>query len=510
MTQQAPRQKLPTNWPEREALRKKGQFWTPHWVAEAMVAYCLADQSENIFDPAVGAGAFFLAAKQFAQKQNRRIRLLGTDVDREVLRQAMSAGLSERDLALVEIRDFVLQPSGQRFPAIVANPPYIRHHRLSQQTKESLRALSLELIGEGLDGRAGLHIYFLLRALQSLADGGRLAFIMPADTCEGVFAHTLWRWIANHYRLDAVVTFTPEASPFPNVDTNPIIFLIRNAEPSNQFFWAQCQRPESESLKNWIIKNFDQMAPDDLEVHRRSLAEGLTTGLSRAPVEQTDAGVVLADFARVMRGIATGANEFFFLTRQRANELKIPEEMLLPAVGRTRDVPADEITEDTLRQLEASGRPTLLFAPDGRALEDFPEHVREYLRQGQAAGLDQRPLIATRRPWYRMEARKPPPFLFAYLGRRNARFIRNSASVAPLTGFLCIYPHCADPDFIARLWRLLQHPETVKNLARVGKSYGSGAIKVEPRALERLPLPEHVLAQVGLTSKSQQALPFYN
>jgi hypothetical protein len=34
------------------------------------------------------------------------------------------------------------------------------------------------------------------------------------------------------------------------------------------------------------------------------------------------------------------------------------------------------------------------------------------------------------------------------------------------------------------LWQLLQHPETVKNLVRVGKSYGSGAIKVEPRALE--------------------------
>jgi hypothetical protein len=507
---QAQRQKLPSAGPQRETLREKGQFWTPPWVAEAMVAYCLADQSESIFDPAIGAGAFFLAAKQFARRQGRRIRLLGAEVDREVLRQAMSAGLSERDLALVEIRDFVLQPPDKRFPAIVANPPYIRHHRLSPRTKESLRALSLELIGEVLDGRAGLHIYFLLRALQSLSDSGRLAFIMPADTCEGVFARTLWRWIANRYRLDAVVTFTPEASPFPNVDTNPIIFLIRNAEPEDQFLWARCKRPESESLKNWITTNFDQTSSDDLEVHRRSLTEGLATGLSRAPAEQTEAGVVLADFARVMRGIATGANEFFFLTRQRASELKIPEEMLLPAVGRTRDVPADEITEDTLRQLEASGRPTLLFAPDGRALEDFPKQVREYLRQGQAAGLDRRPLIATRQPWYRMEARKPPPFLFAYLGRRNARFIRNSAGVAPLTGFLCIYPHQDDPEFVARLWQLLQHPETVKNLARVGKSYGSGAIKVEPRALERLPIPEHILAAVGLTSESQQVLPFYD
>src|SRR5574341_1446161 len=138
---QAQQQKLPSADPQREILREKGQFWTPPWVAEAMVDYCLADQSKSIFDPAVGAGAFFLAAKQFAQRQDRRIRLLGAEVDREVLRQAISAGLSERDLALVEIRDFVLQPPDQRFPAIVANPPYIRHHRLSQRIKESLRAL---------------------------------------------------------------------------------------------------------------------------------------------------------------------------------------------------------------------------------------------------------------------------------------------------------------------------------------------------------------------------------
>ncbi|MGI8687554.1 MAG: hypothetical protein ACR2M3_03150 [Thermomicrobiales bacterium] len=113
-------------------------------------------------------------------------------------------------------------------------------------------------------------------------------------------------------------------------------------------------------------------------------------------------------------------------------------------------------------------------------------------------GLDRRPLIATRNPWYKMEIRSVPPFLFAYLGRRNARFIRNVAEVVPLTGFLCIYPHQCDAVSLSALWAVLQHPDTVANLARVGKSYGSGAIKVEPRALERLPLPEHVVEAAGL------------
>src|SRR5262249_3985750 len=156
---------------------------------------------------------------------------------------------------------------------------------------------SVELIGKELDGRAGLHIYFLLRALQLLSDGGRLAFIVPADICEGVFAQTLWRWISSRYRLDAVVTFTPEASPFPNVDPSPIILMMRNARPEAQFLWAQCRRAGSETLREWIEADFNPASTDALTVHRRDLQEGLESGLSRPPSERSDAGATLADFA---------------------------------------------------------------------------------------------------------------------------------------------------------------------------------------------------------------------
>jgi len=53
---------------QREALRQKGQFWTPDWLADAMVAYVLERDDQVLFDPAIGAGAFFLAAKRLALK----------------------------------------------------------------------------------------------------------------------------------------------------------------------------------------------------------------------------------------------------------------------------------------------------------------------------------------------------------------------------------------------------------------------------------------------------------
>jgi len=105
----------------------------------------------------------------------------------------------------------------------------------------------------------------------------------------------------------------------------------------------------------------------------------------------------------------------------------------------------------------------------------------------------------SRRPWYKMEKRVPPPILFAYLGRRDCRFILNKANVVPLTGFLCVYPLINTQRASEQLWRALNHPDTIRNLHFVGKSYGGGALKVEPRQLDALEIPATVIEEVGLT-----------
>ncbi|MCS6882138.1 MAG: N-6 DNA methylase [Oscillochloridaceae bacterium] len=485
--------KIPSSGAARELLRQKGQFWTPDWVAEAMVEYVLADQSRTLFDPAVGAGAFFRAAKAIEKEKQLSVILMGMDIDPMALHQAIEQGLSHNDLRGVRIGDFIFHPPLEKLSAIVANPPYIRHHRLSNETKESLKQLSLRTLGKILDGRAGLHVYFLIRALTLLNEDGRLAFIMPADTCEGKFAYDLWRWILSSYALDAVLTFSPDASPFPSVDTNPIVFFIRNAPPKKSCFWAKCYEPRPDILKTWVRSGFAIQPFDGLSVTQRELSEALTTGLSRPPVTGSVSKYVLGDFAQIIRGVATGANDFFFMTAEQVRRTRIPVHYFVRAIGRTRDVPGSEIIQETLDSLEAKGRPTYLLSLDAESLEEYPDSLRDYLRKGEALGLPQKPLISQRKPWYKMESRIPPPFLFAYLGRRNLRFIRNTAKVVPLTSFLCVYPKINTDEYMDHLWRILNHSDVVANLAMIGKSYGDGAVKVEPRALEKLPIPEYLI-----------------
>lgn len=57
-------QTLPSNGDEREALRVKGQFWTPPWLAKVMTGWATQDRPGVLFDPAVDPGTFFATARE--------------------------------------------------------------------------------------------------------------------------------------------------------------------------------------------------------------------------------------------------------------------------------------------------------------------------------------------------------------------------------------------------------------------------------------------------------------
>lgn len=497
-------QKLPHSWEEREKLRENGQFWTPSWVAEAMVQYVISG-SNLIFDPAAGKGAFCLAFKKIldSEKENnikKRIKFYGIDIDNDILKKGEEEGIYQKDFCILELRDFIHNPPKRKFKSIVANPPYIRHHRIPVNTKNILKELSRRIMGFTIDGRAGLHIYFLILALSLLEPKGKLAFIMPADTCEGIFSKSLWGWITKNYRLKYVITFLPEATPFPNVDTNAIVFLIKNIKPTKKLLWVQSKYSYSDDLRVLIKSNNSKKLFPTLNVISRNLEEALKTGLSRPPAKENYSNYKLSDFAYVMRGIATGDNQFFFLTKEKAKKLNIPNRYFIPAIGRTKDIEPGKIviSDEDFYRLDRNGRPTLLLSLNEKNLKDCSKPIRYYIDYGEKIGINKKSLLQTRNPWYKMEKREVPEFLFTYLGRKKIRFIKNNTNAVPLTGFLCVYSRSKKIGFINKLWKILQHPLVGKNLRLVGKSYGSGAIKVEPRALESLPIPNHLVKKYGL------------
>lgn len=505
----------PTNDKEgREELREKGQFFTPQWITTAMSAFILRGNPTQIFEPGFGTGAFFVGATSAAESMGVDLPVYrGCETDESALTRAIDQGVPEDIIQNISWKSFFDYPDDGVHPAIIGNPPYIRHHRLSRTEKRKLSRLATDITGKKIDKRAGYHVYFLIKSLEMLKQSGRLSFILPADVAEGKFSKPLWSWISEHYQIHSVVTFSPDATPFPGVDTNAIIFNLINEKPQDEIKWLRCNKTDSSLFKLLCTETSTWKSTEAIEVFTRTLDEAMYRGLSRPLTELGVEGqdfLPMRHFCKTVRGIATGANSFFWMSEEMLDLNGLSQfkgtDFIHECVGRTRDVQTPDLTREVFQEHVKSGKPAYLLSLSKQAIQDLPNPIQEYIQKGVDEGLHERTLVSKRNPWYNMEKRDPADFLFAYLGRRNNRFIRNTAGVINLTGFLCVYAKFEErqvtalqrQNFLKCLSATLNHPETVSKLSLVGKSYGDGAIKVEPRQLDQLPIMADVAKETGL------------
>ena len=480
--------------PTKEQVRKKGQVWTPEWVADAMSLYVLQSKPATIHEPSVGAGAFVRAIARVGKRIGHLPAIAGTELHPEHL----DGLLDEPELADLNIKvqcgDFLDPENSEPISGIVANPPYIRHQLFDEGQKRALQRIAETTTGKQIDRRTGYHVFFLLRAFQRMTDNARLAFILPADTFEGLASSTVVGALARHGCIDGIATFAPGASPFPGVDTNPVIILLRKGGSTDQIAWAHIKRAGTDALECWVRDNMPTRDDSEILALHRTVEEGLETGLSRAPRKAVEEETVaLSDIADVVRGIATGANEYFLMTRAQIESNGVPKSVLRRCVRRTRDVAGEALTDTDLDKLEADGAPIWLLYLGGPAADPA---IGPYLAEGVRQGVPERPLVSTRNPWYRMEQRETPQILFAYLGRGNIRFIRNYTDALALNGFLCLHPH--DPKQADAIANMLNDPLVKREIRYAAKSYGDGAVKIEPNALRDLRLPVGLLKRYGV------------
>ena len=477
--------------PNVNDVRTKGQVWTPRWVADAMAVYLGKSCSDSLLDPAVGPGILLLAARQEVQELGP---VVAYEIDESVLSEKTTdTSFSKSDISDFRFTDFILDGSKFEVASVIANPPYLRHHKIPGRVKERCQEIAKEGLGISIDARAGLHVFFLIKALSHLKLGGKLSFLLPADTFEGVFAKSLWGAIAQKYHIEGVLTFDREASAFPGVDTNASVVFIQKSKPTGNFRWLRWIGKDPEDLPRAVrlILNGQESEADSIGLQTKELPvmQAIDAGFSRLHTSEPKNGVALTEFATVMRGVATGSNEFFAMTKKRTLELGLNEELFVRTISRVRDASQPIITLDFLNHLDSLGRPTYLLSLDQNSKVD--ESLQRYLESGEREGVNKGSLVSMRKKWFFMEKRKPVPILFAYLGRRNNRFIDAQTELTPLTGFLCVYPKTGVDK--QKLISALNHPLSIQELSRIGKSYGGGAVKVEPGGLRKMIIPEEAL-----------------
>ncbi len=471
------------------AHRKKfAQFFTPEPVAQLMIDWVLQVNPVTILDPSVGPGVFLRLIGQ----HGHATKLLGIDLDPVALAAARTTlGL---DFAELIGHDFLTWPADRRFDGILANPPYLRHHDVHYSV--DIFSDVGRRNGVVLSKLTNIYVLFILEICRRLSPGGRAAVIVPGEWTNANFGMALKSFLLLNGFLHSLVYFSNLSEQFEDALTTAAILLIEKPISDKATSFNSYFVEHSVAIADLRPTILEGRGPSSGVSLRRFLGADLV-GLEKwdkvlkdGMAEQQAGFVPLGSMVRSRRGIATGANEYFHLTEANVRNFKLDQGNLKPCVGRADQVNGIRFTSTDFQRLNYQDSRVWLLS-----FASAPTRAEEdYIRQGLVKGLNQRFLLASRKPWYSMEQRPPAPIWAAVFGRKSLRFVHNEAGVSNLTTFHCIYPTNSDPVFCRALVSCL-NSRLVQELAEHQRRvYGGGLLKFEPKDLLSIQVPNLAVA----------------
>lgn len=460
---------------DRASRRKKAQFFTPENIAEIMADWVLGASPKSILDPAVGTGILLrtVAKRQFIEE------IVAFDVDLKCLAFA-SESLPKH--CIINHSDFMSPKGIKTFDAVIANPPYIRHHELDYE--ETLYESLSKAAGRRVSRLSNLYMLFVIKCCELLNIDGRASFLIPAEWSNSNFGQTLKDYLLKNKLLKEIVYFNHDGIVFSDNLSTGCLLLIEKSNKhikiQTNYVPANIKAHSLTELRNHP-KNFKQhLSAEDLQASKK-----WDSLLSKGHLKNIPGFTKLAVLATTKRGIATGANNYFLLSESQLEALNISKKHTLKCIGRSRDISSPYFSSEEFKILSNENKPVYLLNIQD---ETSPEIV-SYLEQGKEKKVHERYLTKARKKWYQVEHRPPSPIWAGVFGRERMKFIYNEAMASNLTAFHCIYPNVGSTHFNKALALCLNSNIVQERALESSRVYGKGLNKFEPKDLLQIEVP---------------------
>lgn len=487
---------------QQAAKKINGIFYSPEDVARKMIHWAVRNKTDKVFDPSFGGCVFLRAAvdrlgELGAARPERQA--FGADSDRNAWRDADQIIRSGGQSSQFHLTDFfTLQPKdvGGPFVTVVGNPPYVRHHFLSDPAKTLARSV-LNENGSRLPRTASYWALFVLHSLQFVAPEGRLCFILP-----GAFLHADYARIVRESlqeAFDRVTVILIEERIFLDAEEESVIVLAEGRGiPNTSLRIGSAKRLELELKEEVMIRRTRELSGNETRT-KWSPAMLLSRTLRELYDVLRKRSLRLGDVAEIHIGIVTGAKQFFIVTSREARERGIEGECLHPVLARASQLRGLSLTGEEVWS-DGKGRDDLyLFSPPANG--KCPRGALDYINWGEAQGFHQTYKCSVRSPWYTIPRTASPDAVMLYLSGSFPRLVLNKARV-PCTNTLLAL-NWRDPS---RVDELSIATAMISSLAQLsaeieGRSYGGGVLKLEPSDAARLVLPTFSGRVKGLYKK---------
>jgi len=476
----------------QDEKNRLGQFATPIELAQQILLQSVALLSPKLkirfFDPAFGTGAFY-SALLTSVSPKRITHAQGFELDKHY---GVTAQRIWSDTPLnIEISDFTKTnpPSSDsgRFNLLVCNPPYVRHHHLSNEDKLRLKYAVKSSCGLSINGLSGLYCYFILLSHAWMSRNALAVWLVPSEFMDVNYGKLIKHYLKEKVTLVRIHRFDPNDLQFNDAIVSSAVIWFRNQKPSPD------HRVDFTFGGTLLKPNIQKNIP--LNILQE---DAKWSHLHKEPLRKKSEALTLGDFFKIKRGIATGSNKFFILSKEQIIARSLPMECFHPILPSPRYLKSDEIICDSYGNPQIEPNHYLLDCrlPEHEIKIKYPT-LSEYLQTGKPV-ISERYLCTHRKPWYSQEYRHPAPILFTYIGRLNTkrgrpfRFILNHSKATVPNVYLMLYPKSFlssklrhQPGLLRQIWVLLNQID-IPALLQEGRVYGGGLHKLEPKELARV------------------------
>ena len=473
---------------DSSSVRKaRGAFFTPAGITQHIADWAIQDPADKVLEPSTGEAAFLTAAVERLISIGADTPVVhGVEIHAPSARSARAVVAERGGRADIAVSDFFLVDATPTFDAIIGNPPFIRYQEWTGAQRDRARFAALNQ-GVALTGLSSSWAAFVAHSAGFLKRGGRLGLVLPAELLSVNYAAPIRRFLLENFATVELVVFDEQVFPDAEADTVLVKAAGWRLPPAGHASLRQTRNATTletlESGTTWSpIDTADRWTP---------LALSETTANVMARLEAHGAFGPLEAYGDTTLGAVTGGNRFFALSPARVRELGIPRRDLLrispPGSSHLRGL---ALTDSRMTRLGRSDQPTWLLWPS----KSPAAATLRYIDLGHATGVDQAYKCRVRKPWWRVPVLAAPDLFLTCMNADTARLTTNSAGARHLNSVHGVYLRDELRDIGRELLPIASlNTMTLLSAEIVGRSYGGGILKIEPREADRWWMPSSAL-----------------
>lgn len=470
----------------------RGAFFTPPEIADFLASWAVRDATSTVLDPTCGESVFLVAAA-------RRLKALGAasseipalisgiDVHRPSLRASREALQAEGfDAKLVASDFFDLATPAQIDDevgwqdAVVGNPPFVRYQQFTGDSRTKALAASLAQ-GVRLSQLTSSWAPTLVHAAAFLKPQGRLAMVCPAELLTVGYAEPIRSWLQQRFAAVKLVLF--EKLQFRDAEEQVVLLVAEGQGPCEGFLVHQVH--DAGELAGGHILDPMPVTPASygkwsdlaLSAQQRSLLRRVHSKMSR-----------LDAYGTPELGGVTGNNNFFTISERTRRRYGIdPKHLVAISPPGTRHLKGMSFTRGDWEELRLANERVWLLRPKGplRAAG-----LKAYIAEGEEAKVNEAYKCSIRDPWWQPPVVPCPDLFFTYMSHRYPRLIANTSGATLLNSMHGIRLNEKSKAMARNALPLLAlNSATMAGAETLGRAYGGGILKMEPREAARLPVP---------------------